>query len=311
MPSNSPGPGPILLIGGTGFLGSALRKRLAGEEIVVAGRAKDVPVGANERYFAASDLDRLEREFAGRRFAAIVDLAYATVPSTSFEDPVRDFSDNLGSAIRHLELARKLDTDRYVFVSSGGTVYGDSGAEAASETAANSPRSPYGITKLTCEHYAHLYHRLHGVPACIVRPSNIYGPGQVPFRGQGLVATAFGAARSGQPLSIYGDGSQVRDYLFVDDFCAAFAEIMCKGEPGEVYNLGSDNGTSVKALLEAVSEIAGRDGKTLQVDWREARPFDVDRIILDSSKLRQLTGWEPQTSLGDGLQATWAWIKGQ
>ena len=311
MPSDSPGSGPILLIGGTGFLGSALRKRLAGEAIVVAGRAEDVPVGPNERYFAASDLDRLEREFADRRFAAIVDLAYATVPSTSFEDPVRDFSDNLGSAIRHLELARKLDTDRYVFVSSGGTVYGDSGAEAASETAANSPRSPYGITKLACEHYAHLYHRLHGVPACIVRPSNIYGPGQVPFRGQGLVATAFGAARSGQPLSIYGDGSQVRDYLFIDDFCAAFAEIMRKGEPGEVYNLGSGNGTSVKALLEAVSEIAGRDGKTLQVDWREARPFDVDRIILDRSKLRQLTGWEPQTRLGDGLQATWAWIKGQ
>ena len=133
----------------------------------------------------------------------------------------------------------------------------------------------------------------------------------MPFRGQGLVATAFGAAQGGQPLSIYGDGSQVRDYLFIDDFCAAFAEIMRKGEPGEVYNLGSGEGTSVKALLDAVSEIAGRDGKALQVDWREARPFDVDRIILDSSKLRQLTGWEPRTSLGDGLQATWSWIKGQ
>ena len=311
MPSDSPGAGPILLIGGTGFLGSALRERLAGHEIVIVGRSKDVPVGTNEHYFPASDLERLERECAGRRFAAIVDLAYATVPSTSFEDPVRDFSVNLGSVIRHLELARKLPTDRYLFVSSGGTVYGNAGSGAVSETAANSPRSPYGITKLTCEHYARLYYRLHGVPACIVRPSNIYGPGQVPFRGQGLVATAFGAARIAQPLSIYGDGSQVRDYLFIDDFCAAFADIMQMGEPGEVYNLGSGEGVSVKALLDAVSQIAGRDGKSLQIDWRDARPFDVDCIVLDSSKLRQLTGWQSQTSLGDGLEATWSWIKGQ
>jgi UDP-glucose 4-epimerase len=302
---------PILLIGGTGFLGSALRKRLADHEIVVVGRSEDVSVAANERYFPASELDGLEREFAGRRFAAIIDFAYATVPSTSFEDPVRDFSVNLGSAIHHLELARRLATDRYIFVSSGGTVYGDSGADAASEAAANSPRSPYGISKLACEHYARLYQRLHGVPACIVRPSNIYGPGQVPFRGQGLVATAFGAARTGQPLAIYGDGSQVRDYLFIDDFCAAFAAIMEKGEPGEVYNVGSGEGTSVRQLLDAITEIAGPDGKALDVDWREARPFDVDRIVLDSSKLRQLTGWEPETSLEDGLEATWAWMKGQ
>jgi UDP-glucose 4-epimerase len=305
-------PGPICLIGGTGFLGSALRRHLRNfdSELVVAGRAREAPFEKGERYVAASDLLQPASNTC-EHFSAIIDFAYATVPSTSFEDPIADVSANLGPLIGHLQLAQRVQAGRFVFISSGGTVYGDVGAAPIPESTPNAPISPYGITKLACEHYVRLFHSLHGVPAVIVRPSNIYGPGQLPFRGQGLVATAFGAVLRNKPLTVYGDGSQVRDFLYVEDFCTGLLAVLEKGTPGEIYNLGSGVGISVAYTLAAIDKIVQRDGRSLDIDWREPRPFDVKSNILDTAKLSGASGWAPATSLEEGLSATWEWIKSQ
>lgn len=302
----------ICLIGGMGFLGTALRRHLRndGRELIVVGRGGNAPVMEGERYVSADDLPALQAALSAEPSPVIIDLAYSTVPSTSFEDPITDFSANLGSVIRHLQLAADVGAGLFLFISSGGTVYGDAGA-AIAETAAKAPLSPYGITKLACEHYAGLFHKTHRVPAIVVRPSNVYGPGQWPFRGQGLVATAFGAALTSAPVTVYGDGSQVRDFLYVDDFCSGVAAAVTSGEPGEAYNLGSGTGTSVRELLREIGVITGRDGKLLRVEWREPRPFDVRCNILDSSKLRAVGGWAPATSLCEGLESTWEWMKAQ
>ena len=291
---------PLILIGGTGFLGHAYVGHLASaREVHVMGR-DDWKTGKS---------DTLADAMAGRA-PDIVDLAYATVPSTSFADPVGDFTANLGAMIRHLEFARRVGAARHLFVSSGGTIYGDQGDRPLDEDAPTQPISPYGITKLASEHYAAMYRRL-GVPTLIVRPSNIFGPGQAPFRGQGLVATAFGAAMRGQPLTLYGDGLQHRDYLFVDDFCTGLDAVMARGEIGAAYNLGRGAATAIADLLAAIGIITARDGYPLVVTDAAARPFDVTSNLLDISRIKNKLGWRPHVGLEDGLERTWRWMRDQ
>lgn len=303
--------GAYCLIGGTGFLGTELRRRLlsSGRSVVVVGRSHPTDLLPGERFVASADLPVFAHNSGGQAFAAVVDLAYSTVPSTSVVDPIADITGNLRSVVAHMEAARALGTDRYVFISSGGTVYGDSSGGAIGETSPQRPISPYGISKLACEHYALMIHHRREVEALIVRPSNVYGPGQHPFRGQGLVATAFAAALKGIPLTIYGDGSQVRDFLHVDDFCDGLLAALEHGGPGEVYNLGSGEGLSIETVLDRIARIVGRDGHRLVIDRQEGRPFDVHSNVLEIAKLSAASDWQPQVPFDDGLEQTWSWIK--
>ena len=153
-----------------------------------------------------------------------------------------------------------------------------------------------------------MYRRL-GVPTQIIRPSNIFGPGQAPFRGQGLVATAFGAALKGQPLNLYGDGTQRRDYLFVDDFCTGLDAVLEHGEIGAAYNLGCGAATSSADLLAAIGAITARDNHPLTINVETARTFDVGANLLDIGRIRDGLGWRPRVGLDDGLERTWQWIR--
>lgn len=303
--------GTYCIIGGTGFLGTALRRRLHALQrpVVVVGRAPSADLLEGERYVASATLSEFAANSGQERFAAVVDLAYASVPSTSIANPIADIAGNLRSVVEHLEAARAIGADRYLFVSSGGTVYGDSTGGAIAETAPQRPISPYGISKLACEHYALMVHHREQLPALIVRPSNVYGPGQRPFRGQGLVATALAAALKGTPLTIYGDGSQVRDFLYVDDFCDGLLAVLDQGLVGEVYNLGSGQGLTIGDVLNQVSSIVAGDGHRLVMDRQEGRPFDVHSNVLDIAKLRQATGWQPRVPFRDGLEQAWRWIR--
>lgn len=290
---------PVILIGGHGFLGRAFAAHLAasGREVRVIGRTD----------WTSGKAAALAESLAERR-PTMVDLAYATVPSSSFADPVGDFTANLGAIIRHLDFARTLGVDRYLFVSSGGTIYGDQGDRPLPETAPKDPISPYGITKLASEHYVAMYRRLD-LPTLIVRPSNIYGPGQTPFRGQGLVATAFGMALSGKPVTLFGTGSQQRDYIYIDDCCAALEAALTHGAIGECYNLGSGTATSTSALLAAIGRITARDGYPLEIIPAPARPFDVEGNLLDVTRMRDQLDVTPTVGLEEGLEASWRWIR--
>lgn len=300
----------IILIGGAGFLGSAIRRALAnrGHQVFVIGRSGAPALGDGETYVSADDLNQLPDMLGANAADVIIDLAYATVPSTSAGDPVGDFSDNLGALLRHLELARALRPQRFIYVSSGGTVYGDAPSPAA-ETLAGRPLSPYGITKLACEHYAHLYYRVHDVPAIVLRPSNVYGPGQRPRVEQGVIAAAFGAAIEQRPIPLFDGGAQVRDFLYIDDFCAAVMAVVDYGSIGDVYNVGSGVGVSIRDLLGSIGAITGRDGLSVMVDPRPRRRFDVSASVLDIAHLTSTTGWAPTTNLEAGLQHTWDWLK--
>ena len=300
---------PLILIGGHGFLGAAYAAHAAaaGREVHRVGR--NALAEGSERDWHWGNVDRLAAAMAGRA-PAIVDLAYATVPSTSFGDPVADFTANLGAVIRHLDFAQGIGAGAYLFISSGGTIYGDAAVLPLAEDSATRPISPYGITKLAGEHYALMYHRLD-VPVMIARPSNIYGPGQQARRGQGIVAAAFAAALAGSPLTLFGDGSQLRDYLYIDDFSSALDAILDRGKNGATYNVGSGIGVRSDDLLAMIGTSVAGDGRRLEVVHADSRPFDVDRNVLDSSRITAATGWRATTALEDGLEQTWRWALGE
>jgi UDP-glucose 4-epimerase len=296
---------PLILIGGHGFLGAAYaaHSEAAGREVYRVGRG--VSANRGNRDWSWDDGEAIRQAMDGRA-PVIIDFAYATVPSTSFGDPVGDFTANLGAIIRHLNFANEIRASAYVFISSGGTVYGDASSLPLSEDCPTNPISPYGITKLACEHYALMYRRL-GVPVLIARPSNIYGPGQLARRGQGMIAAAFSAAMEGRPLTLFGDGTQLRDYLHIDDFCTAVESILDRGEVGVTYNVGSGVGVRTDELIKAIQAIVAFDGRMLDVVHEERRPFDVDQNVLDIRRLAAATGWNATIALADGLRDTWRW----
>lgn len=292
---------PAILIGGNGFLGAAFAAhcRGIGREVAIVGR-RDWASGA-----AAALADAMRGSDP-----VVVDFAYSSPPNTAVADPVEDFTDNLTAMVRHLDFARDVGASRHLFISSGGTIYGDQGDQPLTEDMPKSPLSPYGIIKVASEHYAAIHHR-RGLPTIIVRPANVYGPGQRPFRGQGLVATAFGAARAGKPISLFGDGSQRRDYLYVDDFCTGLEALLARGEVGQAYNLASGIGTRADELLGSIAAISSRDGFPLSVIAADSRPSDVATNLLDVAKIEQATGWKAQVALDDGLERSWRWLQSQ
>jgi UDP-glucose 4-epimerase len=275
-------------------------------DVVIFDRAIPGKTISGVQYVAGDcgNIDHLAKAIEGCQ--EIVYLVYATQPKTSFEDPLLDLQANVPVAVDLLQhLVGSSSLQRFVFVSSGGTVYGPVEHCPISENAENHPISPYGITKLTIEKYAMMYWRVHGVPVQIVRPGNPYGPGQRPFSGQGFIATAIGSVLQGRQVPIFGGGKTVRDYLYIDDLAKGIVSVMDKGRVGEIYNIGSGVGLSNMQVLECLRRVAERRGYAFALENFPARGFDVPENVLDIKKLSSQTGWLPAITFTDGLERTW------
>lgn len=296
------------LIGGSGLIGSFLVPVLqaSGREVVVLDPRIPARRLDGVEYVAGhyEDADLFARTLSGCE--EWIDLAYATQPKTSFDDPLHDLLGNVPAAVALFKRAlESKHLRRVLFVSSGGTVYGPSTHWPIPESAPTQPISPYGITKLTIEKYAFMFHRTCGLPALVVRPSNAYGPGQMPFTGQGFIATAIGSVLSGRAIPVFGGGQTVRDYLYVDDLARGILAVLEHGQPGEAYNLGCGVGLSNMQVLEALTPIARDHGHELVIDPQPARGFDVPVNVLDIAKVGAATGWSPRMPFAEGLARTW------
>ena len=305
----------IILIGGTGFIGKHLAKLLkeAGREVYVVGRsknaAKELPAGCPYVAGNYGDIDTLKDILTPG--CEVVDLAYSTVPKTSFEDPLYDLSSNLPSSVALMEKALKIGVRRLVLVSSGGTVYGPVESLPITENYPTRPISPYGITKLTIDHYAMMYHRNGGLPVVVVRPSNAYGEDQRSGKGQGFLAEAIHAILFGRDVEIYGQQGTIRDYIHVSDVALGVMAALNIGYNGKIYNLGTGVGTSNLEIISRLREFAQKDGLIVRTRILPARNYDVEANVLDSSQLRSDTGWCPKIRLEEGLQQMWNVAKDQ
>lgn len=301
-----------LIIGGAGYIGTHLIPELlaTGRRVTVLSRraisAYELPQGVAyvtgdfARLDLISDLLNCHQE--------VIHLAYATVPNTSFENPLADLQQNLPPTVQLFsEVADR--GGKLVLVSSGGTVYGEAIKLPIREDHPTKPISPYGVTKLTLENYAHLYAVTHGLKFVCVRPANAYGVGQRPFVGQGFIATAMASAMRGQPIWIFGQNGTVRDYLYVSDLAAGIVSALKNGYLSETYNLGSGAGLSNLDVIKAMTPLMKELECEVRVEHLPERAFDVKANVLDSTKLQAHTNWKPKVAFDDGLRHTCEWLR--
>ena len=301
----------VLVTGGAGFIGSHVADAFLarGDRVWIvddlsSGRESNLPDGAEFRRMDIGD-EALGALYDEVGFDVVSHHAAQIDVRASVADPRRDARINLDGLLNVLEAARRHGS-RVVYVSSGGVVYGEPEARPTPETAPKLPRSPYGVTKLAGEQYLYYYAQIHGLEYVALRYSNVYGPRQDPHGEAGVVAIFGRRVLEGRSLTIFGDGEQTRDYVFVGDVVAAnLAAADLPGQAGtalddRAYNVGTGRETSVNALAREMMAAGERE---VDVAYAAARPGELRHSSLDTSKL-QATGWAPRTSLRDGLRQT-------
>lgn len=294
----------ILLIGGGGFVGMALARALleAGEEVHILSRTfcPDPLIGARVHRGGQEDsailapiLERCDR---------VVHLASVTTPGDTVWNPLAELEGNLRPTLMFLEILQTFPDIRLVFVSTGGALYGN--ASAAVESLPPMPASYHGAAKVALEAFFGVFGQRSPGGLTILRPANLYGPGQSLRSGFGIVRTLLERARDGGSVTLWGDGSAVRDFLYIDDMVAACLRAL-NGATG-TYNLGAGRGTSLMQLLAVVEATTGQ---RLRVEQQPPRASDAARIVLDIERARSQLGWAPMVGLEEGVARTWAWLQ--
>lgn len=293
----------VLVTGATGFLGQGLIARLRRLEVDVIGttRSRDRLQQSNSRYldFDLSDSD--ERMLEVLKGADIlVHLGWGSTPSQSNKHPASDFIGNVGGTVRLFQLCSEAEVRRVIFASSGGQVYGDVGSSLIDETTQTNPTSAYGIGKLSCEKYLALLGKLYGLTGISLRTSNLYGPGQIPREGFGVIPTFLHRISTRQPIVIYGDGSVVRDFVYIDDVIEAFVNCVFSEKTG-VYNVSSGTGTSILEVVQKIERILGCNAC---IDFQPTRASDPSRVVLKNELAFRELGWRPLIDFDEGLRRT-------
>ncbi|HEX5247078.1 MAG TPA: NAD-dependent epimerase/dehydratase family protein [Gaiellaceae bacterium] len=294
-----------IVTGGAGFIGSNLVDALldGGAE---AHALDDLSKGSRENVSAAAELHVADiREpdavFDAVRPEVVFHLAAQADVRVSVEQPALDAEINVLGTIRILEAARRHGA-KIVFASSGGAAYGECDGPAP-ESAPLRPLAPYGTSKVCGEEYLATWNRLYGTAHVALRLGNVYGPRQMPHGEAGVVAIFMGLLRDGGTPTIFGEGRQTRDYVYVGDVVNAMLRALERD--GGVYNVGTGVETSVVGLYDAIRTASGIDREPA---FAPARLGELQRSVLDASLAGRDLGWRPERSLADGLGATWEWI---
>jgi UDP-glucose 4-epimerase len=302
-----------LVIGGNGFIGVNLVDELVanGHQVRVMDRYPSRYRQPNPKaeYVNADLGNHGEVHEAVQGMEWIFHLAYTTLPQTSNEDPVYDVRSNVGAGVQLLEECRLSGVKKVIFISSGGTVYGVPQQIPIPEDHPNEPICSYGITKLALEKYLHLYQKIWNLDYVVARLSNPYGEPQNPNAKQGAIAVFLGNVLQGKPVTIWGDGEVVRDYIYIKDAVRALvkaAETNLGPNDPRIFNIGAGQGHSLNDL---VNIMRGVIDEPLQVEYAPGRTVDVPANVLDISRAKQFLGWQPETQLADGLSSTWKWLK--
>jgi UDP-glucose 4-epimerase len=308
----------ILVTGGAGFIGSHVADLFVarGDAVTVLdnlsrGTRANVPAAAEfiEGDIGSADATRLVKE---GRFDTICHLAAQIDVRVSVDDPVKDATLNILGSLNLLEAVRTSGhRTRFIFSSTGGATYGDLVPVPTQETEPKNPESPYGTAKLAVEYYMGYYARIHGLDTVALRYANVFGPRQDPHGEAGVVAIFCGKLLEGQPLKVYGDGLQTRDYVYVGDVARAnmLASDMAPIAPGPVdtraFNIGTGVETNVVELAQSVMRAGHR---VTPLEHLPARPGEQRRSCVQIGKAKQGLGWTPQQTLDSGVAATLAWF---
>ena len=307
-----------LVTGGAGFIGSTLVDRLLAEghsvdvvdDLSTGSLANLADARSNPDHdysFHRLDIrsDATTELIAHRQPEVIFHLAAQADVRVSVARPAFDAAVNVIGTINVLEGARRAGTRKVVFAASGGTLYGESDKLPLRESAPQLPLSPYGVSKKAGIDYLMTYRALHGIECTSLALANIYGPRQDPHGEAGVVAIFAGQLLSGQPSTIFGDGEQTRDFVFVDDVVDAFSRAATRGD-GLLINIGTGIETSVNQLYSVMATLAGSEAPAQRA---AERPGELRRSALDPGRAAVQLGWKPWTAIDDGTSQVLRWFR--
>jgi UDP-glucose 4-epimerase len=290
----------IVVTGGAGFIGSAIARALAADNDVrilddfSTGTVENVP---DETTVVSGDVRDEETVSETIDGADLVFHEAAEVSvKRSIETPLRSNEVNVGGTLNVLEAAR--ETDARVVLASSCAIYGVPDSIPLAESAPKNPSSPYGIDKLSLDHYARAYYDLYGVETVALRYFNVYGPGQTAGEYSGVISIFFDQALNGDPIPIDGEGTQTRDFVHVEDVVRANVAAATTDAVGEAFNVGTGRETSILELAEAIRDVTDSDSDIVHT---EARPGDIPRSRADLTNARERLGYRPTVELTDGL----------
>lgn len=309
-----------LVTGGAGFIGSHVAELFhrRGYDVDVlddlsSGKPENVGDGVrfHQLDIRSPDAARLVRE---QRYDVVAHLAAQIDVRKSVADPVFDASVNVLGTLNLLEAIRASADPKHtrlVFSSTGGALYGDFTVPPSREDEEKNPEAPYGIGKCSVEYYLAYYARVHGLDTASVRFGNVYGPRQDPHGEAGVVAIFCGRILDHRALTIFGDGEQTRDYVFVGDVAEAVFRVATAPLPApgrldaRAFNIGTGVGTSVLRLAQILKAASKSD---VEIEHAPRRPGEMQHSVLDVDKAREVLGWTPKVSIEDGLARSFAWF---
>ena len=297
----------ILVTGGAGFIGSNIVDELIEKKhkVVIVdnlatGNIKNVNKKAKFYKVSVCDKKKIDEIFKKEKIDIVIHHAAQLDVRKSVEDPCFDADVNIKGALNILEACKNTKVKKIIFASSGGTIYGECGTKAPDEKAFANPLSPYGVAKLSVEHYIKAYSALYGLKYTILRYANVYGPRQDVNGEAGVVAIFIGRMSQNKEFFIFGDGKQLRDYVYVKDVVSANIKSLTKGN-NEVINIGTNKTTSVTKLAQELSKIIGYKNKPV---FKPKRNGELFKSFLNISKAKKVLGWEPKVDIIKGLKNT-------
>ena len=303
----------ILILGADGFIGSNLTKKLLklpGNKIVAFdlfknGKAKNLKSNKNLKLFTGNFLNRNDISKSVRGVDYVFHFVSLTTPGSSMDDPLIDVETNVKGTIVLLDECVRAKIKRIIFASSGGAIYGNQYKKRYKEIDPVNPISPYAISKLTIEKYLQYYKTHYGLDYLILRYSNPYGPNQNIIGSQGIIPIFLNLIKQGNPINIFGDGHNFRDYIFIDDVVTITSNIFSKKLKFNIYNVGSGTKTSINDIADIMQGVTQKEVEKIHLPIRDV---DVKSVVLDISRIKKEVGVKKFTSLTSGIKKTWDWI---
>lgn len=303
----------ILISGGAGFIGSHVADALIERGHIVtildnlsSGSEENINRRAKFHKFDIGNRKRLEKLFEKVRPEAVFHFAAQINIRTSVEDPSADATTNIMGSLSLIELAARHGVKKFVFASTGGAMFDDATPRPTPESIPAAPLSPYGIAKLSIEHYLRFFRQIHGLPYVVLRYANVYGPRQNAHGEAGVISIFLTRMLEGTAPIINGDGLQTRDYVYVGDVAEANVKALDSAIEEGVFHIGTGIETSVNDIFRMLN---WQFGKAFEEVHGPAKPGEISASALNARRAKEVLGWEPKVALSEGLVATATWFK--
>lgn len=291
----------VIVTGASGFIGRHIVKKIkdTGYEVIGITKTSSKNKLDIDKVYKIGLSDQEELNNVLQTNDIVLHLAWSSVPSSSESNSEEDVISNIPASLNFIEACTRNKVSHFIFLSSGGTIYGNAEYLPIDEKHPTKPISPYGIDKLMVEKYLHMYSHRFGLPFTILRPSNVYGPNYRLDKGQGVVGYWLESIYKNEPIDIIKGGDIIRDYLHVDDLAELIRIVIAQPIGNQIFNVGTSVGTSLFELLEIIQNLTNREIKLSEVPKRK---FDVDTNILSFDKLKKQLNWQPKVDLVEGIK---------